>query len=181
MPGQDPELDGEPLRSRRDWLWHVSGLPLWRSQVGVLLRLARARERTRYLPPRAMPGMVREARVLLGLYALAGLSLLWSPLALWLWIVPLLLGQPVLRLYLLAEHGDCPRVSDMLLNTRATFTTRLVRFIAWNMPYHAEHHLMPNDPFHRLPRLHGQVRAHLGVVADGYVAFSRDYLARRRA
>jgi fatty acid desaturase len=179
LPGQDPELDGDPPRTRRAWAWHVTGLPLWRSQIGILWRLARGRERARYLPPRALPGMEREARLLLALYAGLLLTLLWSPLLLWLWIVPLLLGQPVLRLYLLAEHGDCPQVADMLLNTRTTLTTRVVRFLAWNMPFHAEHHLMPNVPFHRLPRLHNRLRDHLGVKADGYVAFTRDYLARR--
>jgi fatty acid desaturase len=181
LPGEDPELDGEKPRTRRDWLLHVSGLPLWRSLIGTLLRLVLGREHARYLLPKALPGMRREAQLLLSLYAVALLSLLWSPLVLWLWIVPILLGQPVLRLYLLAEHGDCPQVADMLLNTRTTLTTRLVRFLAWNMPYHAEHHLMPNVPFHRLPRLHARLQGHLGTVTDGYVVFTRDYLARRRA
>jgi fatty acid desaturase len=179
LPGQDPELDGDPPRTRRAWAWHVTGLPLWRSQIGILWRLTWGRERARYLPPRALPGMQREARLLLALYAGLLLTLLWSPLLLWLWIVPLLLGQPVLRLYLLAEHGDCPQVTDFLLNTRTTLTTRLVRFLAWNMPFHAEHHLMPNVPFHRLPALHARLRHRLGTTSDGYLAFTRDYLARR--
>lgn len=179
QPGRDPELDGPPIDTRARWLLHVTGLPLWRSQITLLLRLALGRERAAYLPPGQLPAMAREARVLLRLYALALLSLLLSPLALWLWIVPILLGQPVLRLYLLAEHGDCPHVADMLLNTRTTFTTRLVRFLAWNMPYHAEHHLAPAVPFHRLPALHARIRARLGTTADGYAAFTRDYLARR--
>ena len=33
---------------------------------------------------------------------------------LWLWVVPVVLGQPMLRLYLLAEHTGCPMVPDML-------------------------------------------------------------------
>ena len=84
---------------------------------------------------------------------------------LWLWIVPLILGFPVLRLYLLAEHGRCPEVEDMFLNTRSTLTTRIVRFVAWNMPYHAEHHAMPSVPFHQLPILHDMTAAHLGQVS----------------
>ena len=30
------------------------------------------------------------------------------------WLVPVLLGQPFLRLYLLAEHGDCPEVVNLV-------------------------------------------------------------------
>ena len=76
------------------------------------------------------------------------------PAALIYWVMPMLLGQPFLRLYLLAEHGGCPKVRDMLANTRTTKTTALVRFLAWNMPYHTEHHVYPAVPFHRLPEAH---------------------------
>jgi fatty acid desaturase len=178
-PG-DPELDGRPIDRRARWLWHVSGLPWWASQAATFLRLVRRRERPRWLPPAARVRAEREARWMLAVYLLAALSLLWSPLVLWLWVVPALLGQPVLRLYLLAEHGDCPRVADMLENTRTTFTNRLVRALAWHMPYHAEHHLAPQVPFDRLPELHRLIRDRLKVTAPGYAAFSRDYLARRR-
>jgi fatty acid desaturase len=61
-------------------------------------------------------------------YGLAGLTLVWTDVLLWVWLVPVLLGQPVLRLYLLAEHGDCPEVANMFENTRTTFTTRAMRF-----------------------------------------------------
>lgn len=179
QPG-DPELDYPKPETRVQWLWHVSGLPLWAGSVRLILRLARGAERPAWLPDRARVRAEAEARLLLGLYALAGLSLFWSPLVLWLWLLPILLGQPVLRLYLLAEHGDCPQVADMFDNTRTTFTTGLVRALAWNMPYHVEHHLLPAVPFDRLPALHALIRDHLRVTAPGYVAFSRAYLARRR-
>ncbi len=67
----------------------------------------------------------------------------------------------------------------MFENTRTTFTTSVVRFLAWNMPYHVEHHVFPAVPFHRLPDLHRLIREDLKVTAEGYAAFSRDYLARR--
>ncbi len=178
-PG-DPELDGGKPETRAQWLWHVSGLPLWGAAIRLLGRLARGRERAAFLPERARARAEREARVLVALYALAAISLVWSPLILWLWLLPVLLGQPFLRLYLLAEHGDCPRVADMFANTRTTFTTAWVRFLAWNMPYHVEHHVFPAVPFDRLPVLHALMRDHLRVTAPGYVAFSRAYLARRR-
>jgi fatty acid desaturase len=47
------------------------------------------------------------------------------------------------------------------------------------MPYHVEHHVAPTVPFHRLPELHSQMQDELKVTADGYAAFTRDYLARR--
>lgn len=179
LPGRDPELESPKPETARQWLWHVSGLPYWGAAIRLLLRLCLGRERAAYLPERALPRMEREARIMLALYLLGGLSLFLSPLILWLWIVPVLLGQPVLRLYLLAEHGDCPFAASMFENTRTTFTNRIVRFLSWNMPYHVEHHVFPAVPFHRLPDLHGKMRAHLKVTADGYSAFSRDYLARR--
>ncbi len=178
IEGQDPELASEKPATLRAWLVHVSGLPFWVAMIRITLRLALRRERASYLPTGALPRMQREAIVMLCLYAL-GLAF-FAPLLFWVWILPALLGQPFLRLYLLAEHGDCPRVANMLENTRTTFTTGLVRFLAWNMPYHAEHHVYPSVPFHRLPEFHRVLRDHLKVTSDGYVGFTRTYLARRR-
>ncbi|MCB1388833.1 MAG: fatty acid desaturase [Rhodobacteraceae bacterium] len=179
QPG-DPELAFPKPETRAEWFWHVSGIPLWLGSFRLIGRLTIGAERPSYLPDRARARAEQEARVLVVVYALALLSLLWSPLVLWLWLVPILLGQPFLRLYLLAEHGDCPQVADMFDNTRTTFTTVLVRFFAWNMPFHVEHHVLPAVPFDKLPALHAMMRDHLRVTAPGYAAFSRAYLARRR-
>ncbi|MWB77195.1 fatty acid desaturase [Pseudooceanicola sp. 216_PA32_1] len=180
LPGLDPELDSPKPDALRAWLWHVSGLPLWYGNLALVIRLARGRERPAYLPARARPRAEAEARGLLILYTLVALSLIWTPLPFWIWLLPSVLGQPLLRIYLLAEHGDCPRTANMLENTRTTFTTALVRLIAWNMPYHIEHHAMPAAPFHALPALHGHMRRALRTTAPGYAAFTRAYLARRR-
>ena len=179
LPGKDPELEGAKPETLRQWLWHVSGLPYWGGMAKVTIALAMGRGDAAYLPAPALPRIRAEARLFLGGYALVVASLLLSPLLFWLWILPVILGQPFLRLYLLAEHGDCPRVANMLENTRTTFTTALVRFLAWNMPYHVEHHSYPAVPFHCLPELHRLIKDHLKVTADGYVAFSKAYLFRR--
>lgn len=179
LPGKDPELDGAKPETWRQWLWHVSGLPYWGGMAKVTVDLALGRGKAPYLPAPALPRIRAEARSLLAGYALVAASLLLSPLLFWLWILPVILGQPFLRLYLLAEHGDCPQVANMLENTRTTFTTALIRFLAWNMPYHVEHHSYPAVPFHCLPRLHDLIKDHLKVTADGYVAFSKAYLFRR--
>ncbi len=178
IEGKDPELEGGKPEGLRSWVWYVSGLPYWISQGRVLIGLAVGRVQAGYLPEGALPRVQREARWMLGVYGLVLASLWLSPVAFWVWILPVLLGQPVLRLYLLSEHGDCARVANMFENTRTTYTTALVRFLAWNMPYHVEHHVYPAVPFHQLPALHEKMRHELRVTAQGYGAFARAYLAR---
>ena len=129
-----------------------------------------------YLPERAKRRIRTEARWMLAIYALAALSLVVTPVLIWVWILPMLVGQPFLRLYLLAEHGRCKPAANMFENTRTTFTNRIVRFLAWNMPYHVEHHAYPAVPFHMLPALHNLTAPHLKVTADGYTEFTRESL-----
>lgn len=179
IPGKDPELAEEKPETLRQWLWHVSGLPFWMAGIRLLFRLSVGRERPEWLADKHRPQAEREARMVLACLAFALASLILSPLLLWVWFLPALLGQPALRLYLLAEHGDCPRVADMFRNTRTTYTNGPVRFLAWNMPYHTEHHVFPSVPFHRLPELHRLMRGQLQVTAEGYGRFTRDYLRRR--
>lgn len=179
IEGRDPELEGGKPETLRAWVWHVSGLPYWISEIRLLGALVTGRAKGDYLPASALPRIGTEARLMVAGYALVLASLLVTPLLMWVWLIPVLLGQPVLRLYLLAEHGDCPRVANMFENTRTTFTTALVRFLAWNMPYHVEHHTYPAVPFHHLPALHRLMRNELRVTAEGYAAFTRDYLSRR--
>lgn len=51
-----------------------------------------------------------------------------------------------------------------------------MRTLAWNMPYHAEHHRYPSVPFHRLPDLQERLGPDLEVVSSGYVSFAARYL-----
>ncbi len=181
-PEHDPELAGGGRPSTlAAWMLYLSGWKYWAGGLQTLWALAFRPITAPYLPPRKHKAMRREARLILILYMLALLSLLVSPLVLWLWIVPVLIGQPFLRLYLLAEHGLCPAVADMLENSRTTYTTRIMRFLAWNMPYHAEHHSFPAVPFHHLPAFHAWTRDNLKSTSDGYVTFTRDYLDELRA
>jgi fatty acid desaturase len=180
LPGQDPELAGPKPETLRAWVWHVSGLPYWAAQVRLMARLAGGRATEGFVAEGAKARVVAEARAMVAGYALVALTLVWTDLVLWVWVVPVLVGQPFLRVYLLAEHGDCPEVANMFQNTRTTFTTRTVGWLAWNMPYHVEHHVWPTVPFHRLPEVHGLMKDALQVTADGYAAFTKGYLERRR-
>jgi fatty acid desaturase len=176
-PDHDPELEGGPRPATwRAYLIYLSGWGYWSGNARVLWALATGRFTADYLPPRRRASLQTEARAILVLYAVALLSLLVTPLLFWVWLLPAVIGQPVLRAYLLAEHGRCPPVADMLENSRTTYTTALMRALAWNMPYHAEHHAYPNVPFHKLPEFHRDVAAHLKSTSDGYTGFTRDYL-----
>lgn len=179
IPGKDPEL-AAGQKQYHGWgpfLWHVSGVPYWSSMVRQVLVNAFGRAEAEYLPARALPRVTSEARWILGIYALAALSLFWMPLLFWVWLLPVLLGQPFLRLYLMAEHGRCPQVANMFDNSRTTYTTAIVRFLAWNMPYHTEHHVYPAVPFHKLPELHDVMRAHLLHEQDGYAQFTAETIS----
>jgi fatty acid desaturase len=179
IPGKDPELDGEKPATRAAFWWHVTGLPVWWSQLRTLWALVSGGIVGAYVPAGALPRARAEARVMALGYGFVLLSVFLNPLLFWVWLLPIVLGQPTLRLYLLAEHGDCPQVTNMFENTRTTFTTSVMRFLAWNMPYHAEHHVYPAVPFHKLPALHGLMKDELRVTAEGYGAFAREFLARR--
>ena len=182
-PLRDPELNPPRPTSVRAWLWHVSGLPYWIAAYGGLIGHARGRVSEPFIPPRDRAAVVREARIFVAIY-LATIALAiaagWLTWLLLLWIVPALLTQPVLRLYLLAEHGACELTSDMLRNTRTTISNPVVRFLAWNMPYHAEHHAFPGVPFHALPALHRELGPRLGMVSTGYVAANAEIIRNIR-
>ncbi len=184
---QDPELDPElakftPMKFK-SWFWRVTGLPNWLEQWQVLYAHARGRvseAECRFIEKHKHAMIIREARLHLAGYAslliLSGLfnsSFLW-----WFWILPLLLGQPVLRLFLLAEHTGCDFSNDMLANSRTTKTSPLIRFLSWNMGYHAEHHFLAAVPFHALPRLHAVIGHAVKHKGDGYLEVNREILAQ---
>lgn len=177
IPDKDPELlSGGKPETIWQYIRHVSGLPYWFGMAKVTLDCARGKMDPSYIPTRARPRIIREARVMLAIYAAVAISLFFTPLLFWIWLLPVLLGQPFLRLYLLAEHGRCAFVANMFQNTRTTYTNRIVRFLAWNMPYHTEHHTLPNVPFHKLPELHTLMQGQHGVTQNGYAAFTAEYI-----
>jgi fatty acid desaturase len=169
----DPELATPKPATAGQFLWCVSGLPYWIAGFrGLVQRAGGTLREPFYATDRVRRSVILEARWVLAIYATAliGSIATGSTVLLWYWVVPALLGQPVLRLYLLCEHSGCPRSADMLENSRTTYTNGLMRFLAWNMPYHAEHHAWPSVPFHALPQANALVRSRLRTTAPGYCA-----------
>ena len=169
---RDPELYFPKPSSLGAYLGVLTGIPNLHRRLTDILRLARGRaDRPWMAPPERRP-LIIEARAYLAVYVMVALGsvLAGSPIALVVWVAPFLVGQAFLRPYLLAEHTACAFTRDCLDNTRTTLTLPLVRLVAWNMPYHAEHHAYPAVPFHALPRLHERVQARIANLDPGYLA-----------
>lgn len=169
-PDRDPELIGKKSFTRSSLLWHLTGLPFWKSNISILWNHARGVVNEPYLGSRTHGGIVLEARIHLVLYLLIVLISLFyaSSWVLLYWIIPALLGQPFLRLFLMAEHSNCDPSDNMLENSRTTYASPVVNFLAWNMPYHAEHHYLASVPFHALPALHAYTGQSVKYRGDGY-------------
>ena len=123
--------------------------------------------------------MTLEARILVPAYAVvlaAGFHFGFATEMFACWLLPRFLGEPIQRVIRVAEHVGCAESADLLENTRTTETSALVAALAWQMPYHAEHHLFPNVPFHALPKLHGIVGDKVIVESRGYVAGQKDLI-----
>ena len=184
-PALDPELMPPPPTTFDGYVLRVAALPYWRMRLRVLRDGLRGDlSAYPYITPRSAPKIIRSLRAMAAFVALcAGASMLlvgwWAPLVFWLG--PQVLGQPLLRLYLLTEHTDCTMDANGLTNTRTTLTNAAIHLVMWNMSYHAEHHLYPSIPFHRLADAHQAMRARLGVVQDGYVRWHAGFVRALRA
>jgi fatty acid desaturase len=164
-------------------MWRVSGLPYWRDRLGVTLGHAlTGRVRESFVVPEKTASIVHEARILWACYlGVLVASLYWQRSeVLVYWLFPAILGQPFLRLFLLAEHSGCAFSHDMLENTRTTRANTAVRGLTWCMSYHAEHHSCPSVPFHALRELNALIGQSVHVTAPGYLAVHRGLLQRMR-
>ncbi|MDC0716948.1 fatty acid desaturase [Nannocystis bainbridge] len=177
----DPEIPGGNLELAA-WpknpiaaLIVLSGLPLLLGKLIVLLTLVVPRgpqwfdKWLPWLPAAQRPATIAEARrILAGLAALALLAWqVWPPLG---WLLAGLAGaHVVLGPYLAAEHTGMPTTGDVLARTRSIRSNAVVRWLFWNMPYHAEHHGWPAVPFHAVPALHRRVAPGLPHRYRGYL------------
>jgi fatty acid desaturase len=177
-PGKDPELIVGPMPASDTQLAIAyTGLLQFAYRVQLMLRHAFTGKVTAsWIPANKRHIVVREAR----LYVAAYLALLLASLVphtatmLWVWIIPLLAGQLILRPYLYSEHTGCERTRTAFENTRTTATGVLMKWFAWNMPYHVEHHAYPSVPFHALPKLNRIVAEQIVFKGRSYRAVTRE-------
>ena len=181
-PAQDPELTGPAITSLAAYLTHLSGLPYWRERVSTMIRHALGGADEDFIPARQTTRIIGEARWHLTAYGvlLLGSLATGSILLLSLWLLPVLLGQPFLRAFLLAEHSGCPQTDDMLVNSRTTETNAALRWLCWNMNRHSAHHAFPALPFHALPDADALLGGQAVTRSRGYLTVQRDILATLR-
>jgi fatty acid desaturase len=175
----DPELATPKPCTVAEYTLRISGLQFWRDKTMTMIEVSCGRTvHLPFVPDTARDVLVWSMRAQLALYLLitVGAVVFVSDAPLVYWLIPMLLGQPVLRAITLAEHTGCSEDANGLTNTRTTLTSWPVRFLMWNMPYHAEHHLYPSIPFHALPRTHARIRARLAHLDSGYMAVNRAIL-----
>ena len=186
IPGRDPELDITVPNDLGGYVRRVLGVPYWRLRLLVAADAWRGdMRRYPYVSEASAPGIIRSVRAMCVM--LAGVSAVsallfgwWTPFE--FWILPQLLCQPFLRAYVFAEHTGCSMDRNGLTNTRTTLTNAAVRLLMWNMPFHAEHHLYPSIPFHRLADAHAVLRTRLGYVEPrGYVRWNWSMARKLRA
>lgn len=175
VEGKDPELDDPKPSNWKEYLIELSGFNWWVGKFKTHYRVATGRlDDYFYIAEDARDEVIRSTRLQLAVYSIAiAISLIFDrPWFFTLWLLPLAIGQPILRYILLAEHTGCSNDDNPLTNTRTTLTW--LPFLAWNIPFHAEHHLYPSIPFHALPLAHQQLKQHFKVVEDGYLEVHRN-------
>jgi fatty acid desaturase len=178
IKGKDPELDDPKPSNLREYLWELSGISWWIGKFTTHYQIATGKlAGFSYIAEDARDAVIRSTRLQLAVYGMAiAISLIFhQPWFFTLWLLPLAIGQPILRAILLAEHTGCSN-DNPLSNTRTTLTWFPLKFLMWNMPFHASHHLYPSIPFHALPQAHQQLKEHFKEIQAGYTKVHRDII-----
>ena len=182
LHGKDPELIELPI-SLRKYLWTISSIPYWKQKFKEIIAHARGQFspiEEKFVPKDDRISIVIEARVMLVLMgAIVAFCIgtnWWGPLFYW-WL-PLFLGEPVMRIIRMTEHVGRPHIRDMKENTRTNLVSWPMRFLAWNMNYHAEHHYASSVPFHALPKLHRKLEGFVHIERRGYLGAHIDILSQ---
>ncbi|QDZ41467.1 fatty acid desaturase [Euhalothece natronophila Z-M001] len=178
IPGKDPELAEAKPSNWREYLLHLSGLPWWWGKLQTYWELITGQlDNYYFIKENNREAIIRSARLQILVYgsAIALTTALGHPEAFFLyWLLPLAVGQPILRFILLAEHTGCTYDDNPLTNTRTTLTVFPIRLLMWNMPYHSEHHLYPSLPFHALPKAHQQLAPYFQQIENGYLKVNQN-------
>lgn len=181
---KDPKRDSEaqnrvpidfPTYAKR-----VLGLQFWVVRLANLYKGATGRFEPTfwYLTPEQRREVAFETRAYVAVYALVGaLSIYFETwVAVSHWLAPMVLTKWTHQLHNLSEHSGLPNVADIARNTRTVKTNRFMRWLVWNMCFHADHHMFPGVPFYKLPELHaitGPISRWSSPATPRFIAASR--------
>ena len=180
--GLDSQMPFDTPLDFKGWLYDISGLSVHRFQGRVLWQLATRRYTglMREVSPAAeLPKMTRNARVFalvyLGLAGAIAAGFLWP---LWFYVLPRLLGGPIMLMFNIVQHAEMKEDSPSIVeSTRSFRTDRVGRFLYLNMNNHIEHHLYPQVPFYALPALHEAVADRTPAPDPGFWRTNLDLLS----
>ncbi len=180
--GLDSQMPFDTPLDLKGWLYDISGLSVHRFQFRVLWQLATGRYTPlmREVSPRAeLPKMTRNARlfavVYLGLAAAIAAGVAWP---LWFYVLPRLLGGPVMLMFNIIQHAEMQENTPSIVESTRSFRTDGVgRFLYLNMNNHIEHHLFPQVPFFSLPKLRDAVADQTPAPDPGFWRTNLDLLS----
>lgn len=191
IPGKDPEISfgGKPIASVVSSLplyfsW-LSGLPLFMMKIFFTISGALGtpeflrKNAFPFISPKARGKVMLESVLVLLVYVGILLLAIFVYAGFWGIFVGQLVGHCMLSAYLTPEHNGLSHEGNILDKTRSMRTNAFVRWLMWNMPYHAEHHAYPAVPFHALPQLHEEIEAELVHKAEHYPGFHLKVLGRK--
>ena len=192
VPGLDPEISigTQPLPSvlsnLPQYLTWISGIPLIIFKIIMLVSGAIGMPESIRL--KLFPFVHKKVRLKLAIESLSVLTihliLLFTAIYInhnfWALFSGQIIGHCILASYLTPEHNGLPHNDDNILNkTRSFPSSKFVKLIMWNMPYHAEHHAYPAIPFHALPKLHEEIYDELMHKDENHLKFHMNVLTRK--
>ncbi len=162
--GRDPEIQVSRPPDIPTHILSIFAIPGYKSYFPMLVRHARGKisaEEKTFIPEMVFSKIVRNARILLGIYVFIIVAALmfksWVPI--FLFVLPHFFGTWLMILHNTTQHaGLAENVLDHRLNCRTVYMNPFSRFIYWNMNYHVEHHMFPLVPYHALPKMHELIK-----------------------
>lgn len=185
VPGKDPEISigNMPVPSVISnppmYLSWLSGFPLLLFKIGMLINGAIGmpefirKNVYPYVDPKVRRKLMLESIIILAVHLLFLYIALYVNAAFWAIFIGQVSGHCCLAFYTAAEHNGLPHEGTIFEKTRSVRANKLVKFVMWNMPYHAEHHAYPAVPFHQLPQLHQLLDKEIVHSEDSHLVFHR--------
>jgi fatty acid desaturase len=166
IPGKDPEISfgNKPMKSIVSslpfYLTWLSGLPLFMFKnfmaISGALGMPEPIRRIAFpfVRPEVRLKLFANSLVVVSVQVAIVLAAIHINPGFWGLFVGQVIGHCFLASYTAPEHNGLPHEGNILERTRSIKASKIVNYIMWNMPYHAEHHAYPAVPFYALPELH---------------------------